>query len=408
MTRWLKIVGIGDDGVKGLGPAARAVVDQADVIVGGERQLAMVGDHEAECLSWPKPFDIMVEELRAGSGKNVCVLASGDPTCHGVGSLLADKLGVDAVQILPTPSAFSLACARLGWSSQTTHTLSLHGRPLELLHPFVQPNVRLLALSENAETPTRVAALLCDRGYQSSRLTVLSHMGGEYENIVSAQVDQWGPDQPVANLNTIAIECLASPEAPLVPRSPGLPDELFEHDGQLTKREVRAMTLSALSPTPGQLLWDIGAGCGSVSIEWMRSTPSCRAIAIESNPKRAQLIRSNATTLGTPDVDIVVGTAVPALTGLARPDAIFVGGGITQPRLFDECWRSLKPGGRLVANVISLEGEQILDQWQRTAGGQLTRIAVSRGETIGKFRCFKPLMAVTQFCAIKHEIQDGR
>lgn len=405
MTRWLKIVGIGDDGLAGLAPAARTLVDQAEVIVGGHRHLAMLSDHGAEQLAWPKPFDTLRHQLETYRGHNVCVLASGDPMCHGVGSLLAEQIGIDEIEIVPAPSAFSLVCARLGWSLQSTQTVSLHGRPLELLHPFVQPNLRVLVLSDDAGTPGRVAALLCQRGFERSRMTVLSHLGNEIETIVRADAQDWDAGGQVSDLNTVAIECRASPEAERVPRVPGLPDELFEHDGQLTKREIRATTLSALAPAPGELLWDIGAGCGSVGIEWMRSAPTCRAIAVEPETKRTELIARNASALGVPNLDIVAGRATPALSGLARPDAIFVGGGVTAAGLFDHCWQSLEFGGRLVANVVSVEGEQILDQWQRKTGGQLTRIAVSRSEAIGKFRGFKPLMSVTQFAAVKRATQ---
>ena len=379
------------------------MVDNAEVIVGAKRHLAMLGTHPAERVLWPSPFDTMPDKLASYRGRNICVLATGDPTCHGVGSVLAEKLGAQALEIVPAPSAFSLARARLGWAEASTETLSLHGKPLAQLHRFVQPEAKLMVLSADAQTPNAIAQLLCGRGYEDSRLVVFSHLGGELESVVEATAGDWAPHADVANLNTVAIQCRAGADAPLLPRTPGLADEFFEHDGQLTKREVRAATLSALAPIPGQLLWDIGAGCGSVSIEWMRTHPTCRAIAIESDTRRIELIERNACALGTPGLEIVLGRAPSALTDLPRADAIFVGGGITEPDLFNHCWQSLKPGGRLVANVVSIEGERILGDWQEKTDGQLTRLAISRSDSLGQFRGWRPLMSVTQFSTTKQQ-----
>ena len=329
------------------------------------------------------------------------MLATGDPTCYGVGSILAERFGPEAVRIIPAPSAFSLACARLGWAAQTVQTLSLHGRPLELVQPFIQPDVRLLVLSSNANTPGEVARVLCERGYGESRLTVLSHLSGEKERTHAATADSYRANDAVADLNTLAIECVAGPGTPLMPRTPGLADELYEHDGQLTKREVRAMTLAALGPVPGQLLWDVGAGCGSIGIEWMRAHPDCRAVAIEPDAGRVAMIAANAAALGTPGLEVVGGRAVAALEGLDAPDAVFVGGGITEPGLLDRCWSALAPGGRLVANVVSVEGEAVLDRWHSAHGGSLTRVAITRCEPLGRFRGWRPLMPVTQLAATK-------
>ena len=402
MKHWLTVVGMGDDGPEGLAPAARLVVEQARVLVGGQRHLDLLGPGEQrEHISWPKPFGALTDTLDRLRDRAVCVLATGDPTCYGVGSILFEHFGQEAVRIIPAPSAFSLACARLGWAAQKIQSLSLHGRPLALMQPFIQPGVKLLVLSSNASTPREVAGLLCERGYGRSRLTVLSHLGGEKERIHAASADAYQAGDEVADLNTLAIECVADPDAALIPRTPGLADELYEHDGQLTKREVRAITLAALGPVPGQLLWDIGAGCGSIGIEWMRTHPECRAIAIEPDAGRLELIAVNSAALGTPGIDVVRGRAVGALEGLVAPDAIFVGGGITEPGLLDHCWAALKPGGRLVANVVSIEGETTLDGWQRSLGGSLTRIAIARCEPLGRFRGWRPLMPVTQLVATK-------
>ena len=408
MNPWLTVVGMGDDGPDGLAPAARAVVAQAQVVVGGQRHLDLLGPGERERIPWPRPFNALTETLDRLRGRAVCVLATGDPTCYGVGSILVERFGPDAVRIIPAPSAFSLARARLGWAAQRVESLSLHGRPVELVQPFIQPGVRLLALSANADTPGEVARALCERGYGRSRLTVLSHLGGEAERVHRTTAESYRRGDEVADLNTLAIECVAEPDAPLAPRIPGLPDALYEHDGQLTKREVRAFTLAALAPVPGQLLWDVGAGCGSIGIEWMRTHPRCHAIAIEPDARRIELIAANAAALGTPGLEVVKGRAVPALEGLSAPDAVFVGGGITEPGLLDHCWAALAPGGRLVANVVSVEGESVLDDWQRSHGGSLTRIAIARCEPLGRFRGWRPLMPVTQLAATRRAAGRGR
>ena len=408
MNAWLTVVGMGDDGPDGLAPAARAMVEQAPVVVGGRRHLDLLGPGERERIPWPQPFSALDETLERLRGRAVCVLATGDPTCYGVGSILVDRFGLEAVRIVPAPSAFSLACARLGWAAQAVRTLSLHGRPPELLHPFIQPGVRLLALSANAGTPGEVARILCERGYGGSRLTVLSHLGGEKERTHEASAESYRADNAAANLNTLAIECVAGPGAPLMPRTPGLADEHYEHDGQLTKREVRAMTLAALGPVPGQLLWDVGAGCGSVGIEWMRSHPDCRAVAIEPDAGRVAMIAANVAALGTPGLEVVSGRADAALEGLDAPDAVFVGGGITEPGLLDRCWSALEVGGRLVANVVSVEGEAALARWHRSHGGSLTRIAITRCEPLGRYRGWRPLMPVTQLALIKGEARGTR
>ena len=410
MTPWLTVVGMGDDGPDGLASAARALVEQARVVVGGQRHLDLLGPGEHERIPWPTPFNTLNETLERfrGRGQSVCVLATGDPTCYGVGSILVERFGLEAVRIVPAPSAFSMARARLGWAAQTAQTLSLHGRPLEMLQPFIQPGVRLLVLSSNASTPAEVARMLCERGYGGSRLTVLSHLGGEKERMHAASAHAYRASDAVADLNTLAIECVADPDAALVPRTPGLADELYEHDGQLTKREVRAITLAALGPVPGQLLWDIGAGCGSIGIEWMRTHPGCRAIAVEPDARRIEMIAANGAALGTPGIEVVKGRAVAALEGLSAPDAIFVGGGITEPGLLDHCWSALEPGGRLVANVVSVEGEAVLGAWQRPHGGSLTRIAITRCEPLGRYRGWRPMMPVTQLAATKRAPRDGR
>ncbi len=401
MTRWLGIVGIGDDGLDGLTPAARTVLDGAEVLVGGARHLAMVPEDGRERLRWPSPLSDIRPILEEHRGRPLCVLATGDPLCYGVGAKLHRWFDRDEITVIPAPSAFSLACARLGWSLPDIQTLTLHGRRLETLAAFLAPGARLLALTENGETPSRAAALLHGHGYGGSRVTVLEHLGGAEERVVESAAADWDVGR-CADLNTLAIECNADAGVTLLPRVPGLPDEAFRHDGQLTKREVRAATLAALAPFPGQKLWDVGAGCGSIGIEWMRSAPHAEAVAVERDPNRIGLIAENAATLGTPRLDIVEGAAPEALVRLDRPDAIFIGGGITTPGLVDACWDALEAQGRLVANVVTLEGEAEVIRLQSRHGGALTRIAVSRAEPVGPFQGWRPLMPVTQWALVKH------
>ena len=410
MTRWLSVVGLGEGGLADLTPAARALVDGAEVLIGGARHLAMVPDTMdpdarlpdggRERLTWPSPFDALTGEIEARRGRRVCVLATGDPLFYGVGAKLTRHFDIDEMTIVPAPSAFSLACARLGWSAPDTTLLTLHGRPLEVLHPAIHPGGRLLALSQGGKTPARVAALLCERGYGSSRITVLQRMGGPQERRIEGTAADWSADD-VADLNTLAIACIADPGSALLPAVPGLPDTAFRHDGQLTKREVRAATLAALAPVPEQLLWDVGAGCGSVAIEWLRAARGARAVAVEHEASRISFITANAAALGTPGLEIVEGRAPEALAGLQAPDAVFVGGGVSADGMLGACWSALKSGGRLVANAVTLEGEQALMAWASAKGGALTRLAVSRAEPVGGMTAWRPLMPVTQLAAVK-------
>lgn len=400
-TPWLSVVGLGEDGLDGLSAAARRLVDDAEVLVGGERHLAMLPANDGrERLAWPSPLSAALDGIEARRGRRVCVLASGDPLWYGIGATLLRRIAREEMVVVPHLSAFSLACARLGWPLAEVECLSLHGRPIELLQPFVQPGARLLALADSGETPAKVAALLAGRGYGTSRIRVLERMGGTQERLVEGTAGDWNRDG-IADLNTIALDCVAEPGAPLLARSPGLPDAAYRHDGQLTKREVRAVALARLAPGPGQLLWDVGAGCGSVGIEWMRAAPRARAIAIEKNAERADLIAANAAALGTPGLDLVRGEAPDCLTTLEAPDAVFLGGGLGAPGLLGACWEALKPGGRFVANAVTLESEVQLIDWQARLGGELVRLSVARAEPVGKFQGWKPMMPVTQLTTVK-------
>ena len=378
----------------------RALVGGAEVLVGGKRHLAMVPDHPAEKLGWEFPLDPLMAALQERRPKRTVVLATGDPMCFGIGSTLVRHLPAEEMRFIPAPSAFDLACARMAWPRHTVETLTLHGRPLEILNGWLTPAARLLLLSHDGETPAKVASHLCAHGFGPSKLTVLEHMGGEKERRFDGLATSWSEPQ-VADFNTIAVECAAEPGASVHARVPGLPDEAFVNDGQLSKREVRAATLSRLMPLPGQRLWDVGAGCGSISIEWLRAAANTEAIAIERVADRAAMAADNAAALGVPHLRIVAGDAPAALTDLPRADAIFIGGGLATPGLVDACWTALPPGGRLVANTVTVESERTLFEWQGRVGGALTRLAVSRAEPLGEFLGWRALMPVTQWAVVK-------
>jgi precorrin-6B C5,15-methyltransferase / cobalt-precorrin-6B C5,C15-methyltransferase len=404
MKKWLSIVGIGEDGLEAVSPVGRSLLAQATVIAGGERHLALLPtDDRREKLLWTSPIADSVQEIVQRRGQSVCVLASGDPMCYGIGVTLIRQIPVAEMIIVPAPSAFSLACARLGWSLTDVETLSLCGRDPAILNAVLYPGAKILVLSADKTTPGTVAHRLTQQGYGDSQITVLERMGGTHERITAGTASTWITTN-LANLNTIAVHVQLSPlstPSPHHPIIPGLPDTAYYHDGQLTKREVRAVTLSALAPLPGQRLWDVGAGCGSIAIEWLRSDRRCRAIAIEQHPSRLQYIADNAHALGVPHLNIVAGAAPNTLQDLPEPDAIFIGGGLTTPDLLETCWRSLCPGGRLVANAVTVESEQVLFQWQGKLGGTLTRIAIQRAEPVGKFLGWKAMAPVTQWAVVK-------
>ena len=398
--RWLSVIGIGEDGLEGLGPSTRALVDTADVLIGGERHLAMVPKDGRERLAWPSPIRLLVDRLEEMRGRQVCVLATGDPMCFGIGSTLVRRIPREEMLIVPAPSALALTCARLGWPEHEVDLLTLHGRPLALLESHFQPGARLVILSDDAKTPAKVADRLVERGFGDSRMTVLERMGGPAECGLEALAADWR-HPPGDDFNTIAVELVAGPDAVIRPLIPGLPDDAFVNDGQLTKREVRATTLSALAPSPHALLWDVGAGCGSIAIEWLRIDRRCRAIAIEPRDQRRAMIAENAMALGVRGLQILAGTAPDTLSNLAAPDAIFIGGGASADGVIETCWTALKPGGRLVANVVTLEGEATLLAWRSRLGGSLTRIVISRAEPVGAFQGWRPLMPVTQWSVTK-------
>ncbi|ACL57138.1 bifunctional cobalt-precorrin-7 (C(5))-methyltransferase/cobalt-precorrin-6B (C(15))-methyltransferase [Methylobacterium nodulans] len=397
---WLAIVGIGEDGRAGLSPAAARALDGASLVVGGRRHLALAAPLAAETLAWPSPIHAAYPAILARRGQPTCVLATGDPFHYGVGAELARLVPAAEIACYPQPSAFSLAAARLGWPLAECACLTVHGRAIERVIPHLQPGARLLVLSWDGSTPGRLAALLAERGFPASRLTVLEAMGGPRErrrDSVAAGFDEAGIDP----LNTVAIAVVADPSARVIPLSPGLDDAWFESDGQLTKAEIRAVTLAALRPRAGQLLWDVGAGSGSVAIEWCLRHPANRAVAIEAREERAERIGRNARALGVPDLAVVRGRAPEALRELSRPDAAFIGGGVSDPALIAAVWAALPPGGRLVCNAVTLESEPVLIEAHRRHGGMLRRIAVARAEPVGRMQGWRPAMPVTQWAVTK-------
>jgi precorrin-6Y C5,15-methyltransferase (decarboxylating) len=400
MKPWLTVIGIGDDGLAGLAPAGRALIETAEIIVGGVRHLAMIAEGKAERLAWRQPFADSIAAIAARRGRRVVVLASGDPMWFGAGATLARHFPREEMAVIPHPGAFSLVAARLGWPLAECAALSLHGRPLDTLRLHLAEGRRLLILAEDGETPARIAGLLRDNGWGLSRLAVLEHLGGPAEAIRSATAESWA-NARVADLNTVGLECRAEPGTHGLSRLAGLPDEAFAHDGQLTKREIRAATMATLAPLPGERLWDVGAGCGSIAVEWLRTDDHTAAIAIERDAARIGLIAANAARLGVPRLEIVHGAAPAALASLAPPDAIFVGGGLADATLLPHLWEALLPGGRLVANVITANGERALLDWQGTHGGHLTRLAISRAEPLGGHLGWRALTPVTQLLCVK-------
>jgi precorrin-6B C5,15-methyltransferase / cobalt-precorrin-6B C5,C15-methyltransferase len=399
--RWLSIVGIGEDGVDGLSPVARRLIEQADMVFGGKRHLALAkGLIRGAARPWPSPFDRAVPEVLAHRGRQVCVLASGDPFCHGVGAVMARHVSPAETIVMPSPSAFSFAAARLGWALPQVTQLSLHARDLDLIRPHLQPHARLLVLTSDGEGPGALTRLLVALGFGGSLVTVLEALGGPRELMRATTAAAFNLSA-IDPLNVVAVEVVADQDARVLARTSGLPDRLYEHDGQLTKREIRALTLSALAPCRGQLLWDIGAGAGSVAIEWMLADPSMRAIAVEARSDRAARIARNAAAFGVPGLHVVEGAAPAALNGLAPPDAVFVGGGATDPDVLDAALSALATGGRLVVNAVTLESEALLLARHAAHGGELVRLAVSRAEPVGGMTGWRPALPVTQWSFVK-------
>jgi precorrin-6B C5,15-methyltransferase / cobalt-precorrin-6B C5,C15-methyltransferase len=378
MSEPVTVVGIGADGWNGLTPAARDAIGDAEVLMGSRRQLDLVPEGPSK-VEWPSPLMPALEGLLAEHrGRRICVLASGDPTYHGIGTTLAR---LTEVRVIPHVSSISLACARLNWAQEDVAVV----RSADLLHPRLQPGRRILVLGSDGRS---VMKILAEHGYADSRVRVLERLGAPDEG-----VRDWS--ETGDPLNVVAVECRAEPGTTLLTTTPGLPDAAFENDGQLTKRDVRAIVLSRLAPVPGQLLWDVGAGAGSIAIEWSRMHPSCRAIAVERDPERAARIGRNAAALGVPGVRVVEGAAPEALTGLETPDAVFIGGGASSRELVDACWDALRPGGRLAVSAVTIETEAVLAAAYAERGGDLVRILVQHASGLGGMTGWRPAMPVT-------------
>jgi len=395
---WLHIVGIGEDGMDGLVPATRAVVEAAEVIIGGDRHHSLTENLTAERLAWPHPFDALIETIEGLKGRRVVILATGDPLWFSVGARIGRAIDPSQIVYHPQLSAFQLAAARMGWSLADVETLTVHGRPVEQMIAFIQPDARLLVLTTGAETPSQIAKFLTERGFGQSRVTVLAAMGGKDEARFDGLAESWNHSVPA--FNTLAVECIAAPDAALLPRVPGLADNLFQSDGTMTKQEVRAATLAKLMPMRGALLWDIGTGCGSVAIEWMRAARYARAIGIEPRADRRAMAAANALALGVPKLELIDGSVPDALAGLAAPDAIFIGGGLSRAT-FEAAWEALRPLGRLVANAVTLESEAELIGLHKEMGGDLIKLSVHRAEPVGRLTGWRPLMPVTQWSLVK-------
>lgn len=408
-TPWLTLVSIGENGRDGLCPAALQALEEATLVVGGSRHLALAAPFPGAAQAWPSPMHEAFPDIlarRGQPGQKVCVLASGDPFHHGVGSLLARLVPGDEMRTLPAPSSFSLAAARMGWAIQDCTTISLHGRMLERIIPRLAPRQRLLILTWDETTPEKLAKLLCNRGFGPSLLTVLEALGGPREHRRTAQAEGFSLTG-IDPLNIIALEVAAGPNARPLPLTPGMADDSFVHDGQITKAEIRALTLAALAPLPGEMLWDIGAGSGSISIEWCLRHFSNRALAVETHPERAAGIARNRLHFGVEGLKLVAGRAPAALEGLPAPDAIFIGGGLTVHGLFEAAWAALPEGGRLVANAVTLESETRLAALHASHGGQMRRISIDRLSPVGRLHGWKPAMPVTQWRVVKPASSTG-
>jgi len=410
-TPWLTIIGIGLDGSVSLSARATAALEEAEIVAGGKRHFELLNVPEAKRYIWPQPFIDGVAHIIQRRGRPVVVLATGDPMHFGIGSVLARHVSCDELVIFSSPSAFSLAAARLGWAIEDTVCISLHGRPLVTLNKWLEPGARILALTDNGLAPVKIAQLLCQQGAGESQLTVLENLGGNDEQVSTRIASQLGQSVEFSDLNVTAIHCAEKVrgDALRITRAPGLPDDAFIHDGQLTKREVRAATLAALGPYAGQHLWDVGAGCGSVAIEWQRSGARMSATAFECDANRLKMISNNAYALGVPELKIIAGAVPHTLPDIgddgasnqSAPDAIFHGGAVSDDAVFAACWKALRVGGRMVANAVTLEGEAALVRRHAEFGGEIVRISIFNLTSVGQFRSLRPAMPVTQWRVIK-------
>jgi len=400
---WLSIVGINENGVDGLCDEARTQISTAALVAGGKRHLELAHDLiKGETLKWPSPPHHAIPAIMARRNEKVCVLATGDPFNYGMGAVLSRHVPVEEIKVFPAPSIFSHVAAKLGWALQQTVTIGVNGRPVERIIPHLQPGAHIIVLSADERTPKAIASLLAGRGFEDGYLTIFEHVGGASERIRSVKAGSFVLED-IARLNCIAIEIPdnAETKARCLPITAGLADDWFDHDGQITKREVRAITLSALAPRRGELLWDIGLGAGSIAIEWLLRDPANRAIGFEKNAERAARAARNAKALGVPQLIVMEGEAPAIMEGLEAPDAIFIGGGASAPDMIETAWEVLKPGGRLVMNAISIETEALIIAAYKRYGGALIRIGIERSDSVGSMTGWRPAMTVTQWSITK-------
>ncbi len=394
---WLDIVGIGEDGLDGLSNAARALVENAEIIIGGDRHHDLSKSVKAERVAWPSPFNAMIDTIRSYKGRRLVILATGDPLWYSVGARITKAIPSAEIRFHPQLSSFQWAACRMGWSMADIETLTIHGRHASQIIPYLAPGVRMLVLTQDASSPATVAAMLNQRGYGPSRMTALAALGGPREQRFDGVTQDW--NQAVPDFHVLAVECIAGDNPMIAPRT-GLADALFEHDGKMTKQAVRAVALAKLAPHRGAVLWDIGAGCGSVGIEWMRAAAEAVALAIEHQPDRLAMAARNASMLGAPKLALIEGKAPAALAGLPAPDAVFIGGGVSLETI-DAAIAALKPHGRLVVHAVTLESEAVLLGAFNRHGGELMRIATQMAERVGPFHGWKPAMPVTQWHWVK-------
>jgi precorrin-6B C5,15-methyltransferase / cobalt-precorrin-6B C5,C15-methyltransferase len=387
------VIGIGADGMAGLAPTSRDELQRAAVIYGSPRQLDLLDDSvTGDRREWPSPMLPALHTLLDGVEGDVHVVASGDPLLHGIGNTLIRLYGPDRVAVLPHVSSVTLACSRVGWAVQDTEIISLvTAEP----HTAVRRGGQAVVMSRDGASPATLARLLTEHERGDSEITVLEQLGGPAERRRSATAREWAARPPgdVDDLNVIAVHYLPDE------RVSSLPDDAFVHDGQITKQTVRAVTLAALASRPGELLWDVGAGAGSIAVEWCRSQPGCAAVTFERDELRRKRIRFNAAAFGV-RVD-VRGAAPDDFDGAPDPAAIFIGGGLTQPGLLDACFDRLPAGGRLVANAVTAESEAVIAQWYLRLDGELRRFQHYHGEPLGKFTGWRPAMPVTQWAVTK-------
>lgn len=401
MTAWITVIGITDRGLGALPADTMAHIEQAELLVGGARHLNKLQTTSCPQISWSDGMTEAHDKIAENAGKRVVILASGDPLHYGIGARLVNRFGADALHFIPAPGAFSLAAARMGWSLPDVTCLTVHGRPLESVNLYLYPDARLLILSWDGSTPAALAKLLIVKGFGESRISVLEHMDGDNENRIENTAFNW-TNGKTADLNTIAVHCVAGSDAQIWPRIPGLPEAAYLHDGKITKREVRAATLAALAPLPGETLWDVGAGSGAIGIEWMRTHTSNKAVAFERDISKFETIQQNANQLGVPGLEIIQGDVLATLPEVETfPQAIFVGGGVSDPNVLALCWDRLKTGGRLVANGVTVEAHRSLMDFHAVHGGELVRISVARSGSVGQMTAMRPLMDVLQLKAQK-------